>query len=260
MALAHGVVLALHSSARWLVLGLLALLMVRAFAGWRRAREWTRTDERTHAAFVGMLDLQLALGLVLYVFLSPLSQAFFDDPGAAMKVSELRFFGMEHALGMLVAVTIFHVARTRSKKRSEGRLRHRFVLSTALPAFAVMFVSVPWPFLPVKRPLVRLSAAPGAVEGVPERGVACPPVYQSRCATCHGASGRGDGVLAASLSPKPRSFADEAWQSEKSDERIAEVIRSGGLPAGLSPLMPAHADLGDDEVRALVGCVRSFGP
>jgi hypothetical protein len=28
----------------------------------------------------------------------------------------------------------------------------------------------------------------------------------------------------------------------------------------LSPLMPAHADLGDDEVRALVGCVRSFGP
>ena len=67
-------------------------------------------------AFVGVVDLQFTLGAWLYLFASPLSHAFFADFGAGMRQPLLRFFGLEHALGMLIAVALIHIGRTRSKR------------------------------------------------------------------------------------------------------------------------------------------------
>ena len=37
-------------------------------------------------------------------------------------------------------------------------------------------------------------------------------VYKSRCATCHGEAGKGDGPAGAALNPKPRNYTDkEGW-------------------------------------------------
>ena len=38
-------------------------------------------------------------------------------------------------------------------------------------------------------------------------------VFKARCSTCHGIAGLGNGAAAAGLNPKPRSFADPAWQA-----------------------------------------------
>jgi high-affinity iron transporter len=115
-----------------------------------------------------------------------------------------------------------------------------------------MLAGVPWPFLRHGRPLLR--GAPS----VSQAGVVCPPTYGARCAACHGESGRGDGIAAASLSPRPRDFGDPTWRASRTDAEIAAVIAGGGTSRGLSPAMPAQTDLTEADVHALVGCVRAL--
>ena len=83
-------------------------------------------------------------------------------------------------------------------------------------------------------------------------------IWESRCVNCHGSSGKGDGPGAATLEPKPRSFADPAWQGRVTDEQITKVIIDGGLGVELSPAMPANPDLASkpDLVAALVLKIR----
>ncbi len=102
------------------------------------------------------------------------------------------------------------------------------------------------------------QAAPAAVS---EAAMAeAKSVFATRCAACHGAAGHGDGAAAAALNPKPRSFADQAWQESVTDDHIAKVIVEGGMAVGLSPLMTANPDLKDDPevVQGLVQLIRGF--
>lgn len=83
--------------------------------------------------------------------------------------------------------------------------------------------------------------------------------YGSLCATCHGATGGGDGPGAGGLNPKPRNFHDAAWQAKVTDEHIAKVIKEGGAPNGLSGTMPPWgAVLKDDEIAEVVKHIRAM--
>ncbi len=256
---AYALVLFLHSSVRWLVLATGLLLFLASVAsGWRR-RHWDRQAERLHAAFVGIVDAQLLLGLGLYLFLSPLARAFRADVAHAVHDHVLRFFGLEHGVTMLLAVAVVHVGRTRSKRASTPRLRYRRIAVSTATSLALFTSGIPWPGLRHGRPLTRgvpatpTSAAAAAVLR------ACPPGYGSNCAVCHGARGRGDGVAAASLVPSPRDFSDASWSRQRHDDELAAIIRDGGARHGLSAAMPPHPELSVTEVEAFVRCVRSFG-
>ncbi len=87
-------------------------------------------------------------------------------------------------------------------------------------------------------------------------------LYDLRCLPCHGPHGKGDGPAAAALQPKPRNYADKAWQDSVTDERISQAIVDGGKGVGKSQLMPPQSDLRDDPeaVKAIVTMVRSFRP
>jgi mono/diheme cytochrome c family protein len=86
-------------------------------------------------------------------------------------------------------------------------------------------------------------------------------IFKTRCATCHGANGKGDGPAAVALNPKPRDLGDAAWQKSVTDEHIEKIILSGGPAVGKSPLMPANPDLSakPDVVKALRAIVRNLG-
>jgi mono/diheme cytochrome c family protein len=86
-------------------------------------------------------------------------------------------------------------------------------------------------------------------------------IYETRCAVCHGQTGRGDGPGAASLVPPPRNYHDAAWQDSVTDEEIENAIVYGGAAVGRSPAMVANPDLGSkpDVVAALREIVREFG-
>jgi cytochrome c553 len=86
-------------------------------------------------------------------------------------------------------------------------------------------------------------------------------VWDTRCSTCHGPTGMGNGPGAAALKTKPRSFNNSKWQSDTDDERIKKVMVEGGQSVGLSPEMAPNPDLKDkpEVVNELLRIVRSFG-
>jgi mono/diheme cytochrome c family protein len=255
----HEIVLIAHSYLRWLALVALCFACLRHTWRWVSGATWDRTDERGQAAMLGTLDLQFLLGLILYVVLSPFPRAFLSDMAAGMESAPLRFFGMEHALGMLLGVGLAHVGRKRAERWREAKQKHRSSAIFAWLALLSVLVSIPWPGRSSARPLFRGLGATAPAASAVSAAPACPDVYRSRCASCHGVSGRGDGPLAASLNPPPRDFTKSTFGRYRTDEALRQVIAGGGSALGLSPVMPAHPDLSDAELGQLVRCVRSFG-
>jgi hypothetical protein len=144
-----------HSWMRWLVLLVLAAALARAIIGWRARRPFAARDEAVAGMLVGTVDLQVLLGLVLYVFLSPFSSAGFRDLGAALGQATLRFFTIEHPFAMILALVVLHVGKVRARRHGADPRRHRTVLIAAAVALALIALSIPWPGLPYARPLLR---------------------------------------------------------------------------------------------------------
>lgn len=85
-------------------------------------------------------------------------------------------------------------------------------------------------------------------------------IFETRCYTCHGKRGQGDGPGSSGLDPKPRDLTDPEWQASVSDEHIERIVLYGGAAVGRSPAMPANPDLSARPavVAALVEHVRSL--
>ncbi|MBI3050698.1 MAG: hypothetical protein HYY76_20600 [Acidobacteria bacterium] len=147
--------LALHSLLRWVALVFGALVVGRAFGGARSRRDWTPADDRAGLWLVIVLDVQLLLGLALYLGLSPITRIAFEDFGAAMGNSALRFWAVEHIFGMLLAVALAHVGRVRIRRAAAAR-RHRMAVIFFGLALVAVLVTIPWPGMPAARPLFRL--------------------------------------------------------------------------------------------------------
>jgi hypothetical protein len=143
----------LHSWLRWIVLltGLAAAGRSLTAGG----RSWTSSDDTVAKWFTITFDIQFLIGLILYVFLSPLTQSAFADFGGAMRDSTLRFWGVEHLAGMVVASALAHVGRAKIRKAPENR-KHRMAAIFFTLALVAILLSIPWPFMPVSRPLFRL--------------------------------------------------------------------------------------------------------
>jgi hypothetical protein len=244
----YSFLLALHSLVRWAIVLLVVALLARSIHGWVRGRPWDRADERAHLWLVGVVDLQFVLGLLLYLKASPIVRSFLDAPGPAMKVTELRFFGLEHPVTMLAAVVVIHVGRVRSRSGP----RHRRAAVWTIAALVLLFAGIPWPFLRHGRPLARSPIVASESAGQ------CPSTYEDRCVSCHGSKGRGDGTASMSLHPPPRDFTSSVWQASHDDASISAVIHDGGAAHGLSPSMASQRDLTQTELDDLVRCVRSF--
>ena len=147
----YPLLLVVHSLLRWVVLAAGAAAFVRSAAG--RGRSWGPADDKAGLWFVMAVDLQLLLGLVLYV-ISPMSEIAFSDFGAAMSNSVLRFWAVEHVVGMVIAIALVHVGRVRIRKANPAR-RHRLAMIFYGLALVVIAASVPWPGTPAARPLFR---------------------------------------------------------------------------------------------------------
>ena len=82
-------------------------------------------------------------------------------------------------------------------------------------------------------------------------------LYAMWCASCHGATGRGDGPNARYLPVRPAIHASAEQMKRRSDDALFDAISGGGSVMGKSPRMPAFgATLNPSEIRALVAYIR----
>ncbi len=150
----YSILLPIHSFVRWLLVIAVVVAVARAFMGWFGKKAFTALDNKIGLAFTSLLDLQLLIGLILYV-ISPILQTAFQNFGGAMGNTQMRFFAVEHILMMVIAVVLAHVGRALSKKASTDLLKHRRAAIWFGLALLVMLLAIPWPFSPVSRPWIR---------------------------------------------------------------------------------------------------------
>ena len=150
---AYGVVLALHSTLRWVAVGAGVLAAAAAWAARLGSRSWTDTTLAAGRAFAVTLDLQLVLGLILYLALSPTVTSGLSNVSAAMGDAQHRFWMIEHPTAMVIALVLAHigVARARRVRSSDepGPSAWYFTL-----AILLVLAVLPWPFLDYGRPLM----------------------------------------------------------------------------------------------------------
>jgi hypothetical protein len=141
---AYTIFLYLHSWIRWIILILGIIAIIKAYAGWLGNKPYTKGDNAISGAFMGTLHLNLLIGLVLYVFLSPIVETAFQDFGAAMGNSGVRFWAVEHILINIIAVIVATVGRSKAKKAVDAVRKHKLTAIFYTIAFILLLSRIPW--------------------------------------------------------------------------------------------------------------------
>jgi hypothetical protein len=152
----YPIVLTLHNIMRWLVILAAVYALVRMYSGLAGRKSWSRADDRAGMLFTIMLDIQILLGIILYVFLSPTTTSFLTGQ-AGMGNALVRYFAVEHTFMMVIAAVLAHVGRSLAKKGATSRIKFRIGAIWFTIAVLLILFAIPWPFLPTGRPWLRLG-------------------------------------------------------------------------------------------------------
>jgi hypothetical protein len=137
----------LHALLRWVVLILIVSAVLRAFLGMQSKKAFSNSDQKTGFFLMIACDIQLLIGLVLYIA-GPWGIKNIQQLGmsAVMKDGYSRFFAVEHILMMIVAIVLIHIGRAKAKKMGEAVGAHKVSFIYYVIAFIIMMISIPWPF------------------------------------------------------------------------------------------------------------------
>jgi len=131
-----------HSGVRYLVL-LAALVALLYFAyGVVARRAFDKAARVLNSIFVGLLDLQVLIGIALL----------------AVYAANGRFYGalMGHVVMMLIAVAVAHGASVLAKSRADARQQYSVRLAGVVIAVALIAMGV----AAIGRPLIGAGAGP----------------------------------------------------------------------------------------------------
>ena len=101
------------------------------------------------------------------------------------------------------------------------------------------------------------KALKNPVKSSPQSIEAGQKAYQTSCAPCHGAAGKGDGAVAKNLTVKPSDLTDAKWEHGSTDGEIFVNVRDG-----IGPQMKMKGFKGkvsDQDIWNIVNYLRSFG-
>jgi heme A synthase len=147
-------VLFLHSWIRWIALVAGVGVTLAALRG--KVEGETSIADRWGLVAMMALDVQMLLGLVLYLGLSPNMREILNHFGESMKRADTRFWAVEHISAMFVAVALSHVGRVLARKAKTPAAKRRRLLVCFGLATLLMILGMPWPGRPGGRDLFRL--------------------------------------------------------------------------------------------------------
>lgn len=135
-ALIHG-----HSGLRWVALILLLVAIFRAFTRKNKGL-YEQSDKMINLFTMVTLHIQLLLGLILY-FTS--AKVTFVD--GWMKVSQARFYGLEHILMMVIAIAVVTIGRRKAEKKlTDPAKKHGAIALWYTIGLLIILAAIPWPF------------------------------------------------------------------------------------------------------------------
>jgi len=132
------IVLFLHSTVRWAVLLAAGWATLAAVQGGGSGRSWTRRARVPGVVLAAVADLQLLLGLSLWLWLSPY---------ALTAGARSHYFTYAHPLAGIGVVVLVHVGTVRVRRKLDDVSRWRTSARFYGAALALALLAMPWPFL-----------------------------------------------------------------------------------------------------------------
>lgn len=126
-----------HSYLRYIILILLIVVILASLLGMINKKRYTDGDNKLGLFLFISTHLQLLLGLILF-FISPVVQF----SGAAMKDDTMRYWLVEHSSAMLIAIVFITLARTTSKKMTDGQAKHKRMFVFNLIALVIIVFTI----------------------------------------------------------------------------------------------------------------------
>jgi hypothetical protein len=135
----------LHSVLRWVILILLLVALVRSFAD--RNKAFSAGHRKTALFTMIAADIMFLIGIYQWIA-GPWGLKSIQDNGMSnvMKNASLRFFAVEHFLGMLIAISLIHIGYDYTKKNVPDETKHKRILLFFGLALLIILISIPWPF------------------------------------------------------------------------------------------------------------------
>jgi cytochrome c553 len=91
-------------------------------------------------------------------------------------------------------------------------------------------------------------------------GLACAAdtgeLWAKHCSSCHAKDGSGSTTMGKKLDVK--DYRDSKVQAELKDEKAAKTVKEGLTEKGKEKMKPFAGKLSDDEIKALIGHMRTF--
>lgn len=138
----------LHGILRWLVLIVAIWAIITMASGMSGNKKFTAKEKRPALLFMIFMDIQFLVGLILY-FVGPwgYKNIMNSGMGEVMKNSYSRFFGLEHAVGMFIALILVHVGYAITKKTDiSDSKKFSKAFWFLLFSLIVIIAFIPWPF------------------------------------------------------------------------------------------------------------------
>ncbi len=150
----YNFLLVAHSIVRWLIVAAAFAATVKVFIGWLGKQKWSKLDDRLGLIFTIVMDVQVLVGILLYV-ISPLIHSAWTSLSSALADPSLRFFTLFHELLMLAAVAMAHLGRALPRKQSSDMGKYRTAAIFFALSIVILLLAIPWPF-DFGRPWLRI--------------------------------------------------------------------------------------------------------
>lgn len=131
--------IAAHSGLRWIVLLLLVIAIFNALAN--KNKSYLKKDKMINLFTMVFFHTQFLVGLVLYFVSNKVSHA-----SGWMKDTAARFFGMEHALLMILAMVFVTLGYMKAKKKDSDTGKHKAIITFFIITLILVIAGIPWPF------------------------------------------------------------------------------------------------------------------
>ena len=130
-----------HSGLRWVALLLLLVAIFNAFSSQNKGI-YAKKDKTINLVTMLVLHVQFLIGGIL-IFVG--GKATYT--AGWMESEVFRFFGLEHIIGMLLAILIVTYGRKNAEKKVVGtRDKHRRIMFSYTIGLILILLSIPWPF------------------------------------------------------------------------------------------------------------------
>ncbi|WP_294671548.1 hypothetical protein [uncultured Fluviicola sp.] len=135
-----GALVHVHSGLRWLALALLLFAIVNAILKLKSGK-YEKGDKMLNLFAMVLLHIQILIGTILSFVTGKISYA-----EGWMKNPQYRFFGLEHILLMVIAVTLITIGRKKAEKAIDPAKKHKTILIWYVIVLVIIFLAIPWPF------------------------------------------------------------------------------------------------------------------